>query len=306
MRRLTTWAAAAVVPALMVSLLTIGCGGTATEAPKTSDTGKKVGKEGKSKKKALETVASTGTGTLKGRVTLDGGEPDLPTLTKELQEKMAANAQDGKFCLSAPEDQKSQQKWVFGQNKGVGNVFVWLQPPAGHYFKVDMAKKTWPDVVKMNQPHCAFMPHANVLFPSAYNADKPSDPTPTGQKFIVTNTAPMNHNTAWKGGSENQGDNKIIPSGKDLEVELRPDSEAVMFHCDIHKWMDAVVRVFDHPYAAVTDKDGNYEIKNVPAGAELSIIVWHEVAGYGNKGKDGDKVTLKAGDNSHDYTVKAK
>src|SRR5262249_39745833 len=156
----------------------------------------------------------------------------------------------------------------------------------GHYFKVDTSKKTWPDEVSINQPHCAFMPHAVVVFPSTYNPDKPDEPKPTGQKFVVTNKAPINHNTAWKGGAENPGDNKLIPSNGQLDIELKPDPDPVMFHCDIHKWMDAVARVYDHPYAAVTDKDGNYEIKNVPTGAELNIVVWHEVAGYGNKGKD--------------------
>jgi hypothetical protein len=305
MRRLLTRAAAAVLSALLVSALTIGCSGDnkPSEAPKTPDSGKKTTKTGKGK---LEPVAATGTGTLKGRVSLEGPEPDLAAMTKDVQAKMEANTQDGKFCLSGPKDEIDQQKWRIGQNKGVQNVFVWLQPPAGHYFKVDMDKKTWPDKVEMDQPHCAFKPHALVLFPSAYNPDKPSEPTPTGQKFIVKNSAPMNHNTAWKGGEANQGDNKIISSGKDLPVDLQPDPDPVMIHCDIHKWMDAVVRVFDHPYATVTDKDGNYEIKNVPAGAEVSIVVWHEEGNYGNKGKDGDKQTLKAGDNTHDYTIKAK
>jgi hypothetical protein len=298
----------------MASLLMIGCSGsdkpTESGGPRggASSEGKKGGKD-KGKGKALEAVTATGTGTLKGRVTLDGPEPDMAADTKELRAKMEANAQDGKFCLSAPEDQNSQQKWVIGQNKGVGNVFVWLQPPAGHYFKVDMSKKTWPAEVVIDQPHCAFMPHAVVLFPSAYNADNPKEPTPTGQKFIVKNTAPINHNTAWKGGDANPGDNKIIPKKEgdkvqQLTVELQPDPDPVMLHCDIHKWMDGVVRVFDHPYATVTDKDGNFEIKDVPAGADVNIVVWHEVGQYGNKGKDGDKVTLKAGENVQNYTVK--
>src|SRR5262249_1930773 len=156
-----------------VSAALVGCsGGDKSEGPKSGDTGqkaeKKEGKPGKSGKTKLEPVASTGTGTLKGRVSLDGPEPDLAAETKEVQAKMAANTQDGKFCLGAPDDQKAQQRWRIGQNKGVGNVFVWLQPPAGHYFKVDMSKKTWPDEVTMDQPHCAFMPHALALFPSAY------------------------------------------------------------------------------------------------------------------------------------------
>ena len=32
-------------------------------------------------------------------------------------------------------------------------------------------------------------------------------------------------------------------------------------------------------YVAVTDKDGNFEIANLPAGEKLEFQVWHESAG---------------------------
>src|SRR5262249_43423677 len=137
MRRLTTWAAAAVLPALMVSAALVGCSGdNKTEPPKGGgDSGQKADSKGKGKGKTkLEPVPSTGTGTLKGRVTLEGNPPALAAMTKDIQAKMEANAQDGKVCLAGPPDEKDQQKWRIGQNKGVGNVFVWLQPPAGQYF----------------------------------------------------------------------------------------------------------------------------------------------------------------------------
>jgi hypothetical protein len=301
-----TWAAAAVLPAVLASALAVGCGGSEKTEPSKSEVGKqRVEKKGKGPKK-LEKVASTGTGTLKGRVTLEGAEPDLAAETKLVQGAMAAKADDAKVCLEAPEDQKDQQKWRIGKDKGVANVFVWLRPPEGHYFDIDLSKKTWPSEVAVDQPHCAFVPHAVVLFPSVYNPDKPDEPKSTGQKFVIKNSAPINHNTDWTAGPENPGANQIIPAGGHRDVELKPDTEPVLLKCDIHKWMNGVIRVYDHPYAAVTDKDGNYEIKNVPAGAEVSIVVWHEVGLYGNKGQAGDKVTLKDGENTHNYTVKAK
>ena len=33
--------------------------------------------------------------------------------------------------------------------------------------------------------------------------------------------------------------------------------------------------MFNHPYFAVTDKDGNFEIKNVPIDEEITVYVWH-------------------------------
>jgi hypothetical protein len=40
----------------------------------------------------------------------------------------------------------------------------------------------------------------------------------------------------------------------------------IRFKCDVHPWMFAFVGVVDHPYFAVTDKDGNFTLKGVPPG----------------------------------------
>ena len=40
----------------------------------------------------------------------------------------------------------------------------------------------------------------------------------------------------------------------------------VPFKCDVHGWMNAYVGVLDHPYFAVTDKDGKFELKDAAAG----------------------------------------
>ena len=40
-------------------------------------------------------------------------------------------------------------------------------------------------------------------------------------------------------------------------------------------WMNGYVWTFDHPYAATTDADGKFEIKNAPAG-KWRLVVWHE------------------------------
>jgi hypothetical protein len=252
-------------------------------------------------------MPSTGWTTIRGRVRLEGDRPDIEGLNKAMLAAIDAN-RDRNHCLEgAAEDKWHQQTWRIGKDNGVGNVFVWLAPPNGQYFKVDLTKKTWPKEVVIDQPQCAFVPHAAVLFPGAYDPENPDELKPSGQMFIVRNSAPMNHTTQWQGGDANPGDNKIIPSKNVLVIDLKPEADPVILKCNIHPFMRGVLRVFDHPYAAVTDKDGNYNIEHVPADAELRIVVWHEKAGYGNKGEIGDKVTLEAGkDNVHDYTIKAR
>jgi hypothetical protein len=42
--------------------------------------------------------------------------------------------------------------------------------------------------------------------------------------------------------------------------------------------MNALIRVFDHPYFAVPDNDGRFTIPGVPAG-KYDVVAWHERAG---------------------------
>jgi hypothetical protein len=59
--------------------------------------------------------------------------------------------------------------------------------------------------------------------------------------------------------------------------------------------MEAFIWSFDHPFAAISNADGTYEIKNVPTGVEVSVIAWHEAGAPGN-GKEIKKGVLKDGD----------
>ena len=52
----------------------------------------------------------------------------------------------------------------------------------------------------------------------------------------------------------------------------------VPFKCDVHGWMNAYVGVLEHPYFAVTDKDGKFTLKGLPPGT-YTIEAWHEKLG---------------------------
>ena len=89
---------------------------------------------------------------------------------------------------------------------------------------------------------------------------------------------------------------RCSPSNEPREYILKPDSRPYLVECSIHPWMKAYVWALDTPYAAVTDKDGKFEIKNVPTGVEVSVVGWHEGAKYFYGGKDGTPLTLKDGE----------
>jgi hypothetical protein len=52
----------------------------------------------------------------------------------------------------------------------------------------------------------------------------------------------------------------------------------VPFKCDVHGWMNAYAGVVDHPYFAVTDGSGRFELKGLPPGT-YTVEAWHEKLG---------------------------
>jgi len=48
--------------------------------------------------------------------------------------------------------------------------------------------------------------------------------------------------------------------------------------CDFHRWMRAYIFVMEHPFFAITDAKGRFQIKNLPPG-EYTLATWHESFG---------------------------
>jgi len=232
-------------------------------------------------------IEGKGTGTIKGKVTLDGTAP------KDAKLKIDVNHKDASHCLK---NDTEDLTWVVDANNGLANVVVFLKPPSGSSFKVDLSKKTWPDEIIVDQPFCAFKPHVSVIFPE-YNG------TRTLQKFIVKNTAPILHNSRVGGSPfKNPLKNENLAAGKEKAFELKADGQVIKINCDAHKWMEAYIWAFDHPYAAVTGANGSFEIKNVPLGVDLTVMAWHE-AGTPANGKEIHKGALTDG-KAFDFTIK--
>jgi hypothetical protein len=113
-----------------------------------------------------------------------------------------------------------------------------------------------------------------------------------GQVLVVKNSSPVGHNFNYvddKGGA-----NRLVASGGQWEITLAASHIPITAKCNIHTWMTALVGVFDHPYFAITDADGKFEIKNAPAG-KFNIVLWHEDAGWVSGGKKGKPIEIKAG-----------
>jgi carboxypeptidase family protein len=104
----------------------------------------------------------------------------------------------------------------------------------------------------------------------------------TGQEVIVRNLDPMLHSVHSMDAEETPAFN--FPQPADAQRVLSPFQTVKTFkvRCDIHPWMTAWVRVFNHPYFDVTHDDGTFSIKDLPAGT-YTIKAWHEVFGVQEK-----------------------
>ena len=168
---------------------------------------------------------------------------------------------------------------INAENRGIANIYVWVyKHKKGVHPSYDETAK---DVIQMDNKGCRFEPHAVMVR--------------AGQTFQVTNSDPVGHNSLIN-FFKNQSVNPIIPAGGKVDLQLtKAEIMPMKVSCSIHPWMIGLVLVQDHPYMAISDKDGKFEIKNLPVGKH-TLRVWHEQSGNIEKVKtDGKKTTWKKG-----------
>lgn len=177
------------------------------------------------------------------------------------------------------------EDWVVDKKtKGVRDVFVWIEPLKGKTMRIHPKLKALKEKkVVVDQPGCAFIPHVLALR--------------EGQTLLVKNSAPITHNFHWRAFPPNREGNISLPPGKSFEItDFKASRFPILMSCDIHKWMSGTIRVFNHPYYAVTKEDGTFEIPLVPAGKHR-VFIWHRQAGWygGTRGRNGHEVTIPSG-----------
>ena len=161
---------------------------------------------------------------------------------------------------------------VHPRNGGIANICVWMyrkrgeDPPPmhpSHELNPDMDK----DVVTrtMTARRGRFEPHVLLVR--------------TGERVAFKNGGRIAYN-AKIDVAQNLPIGPLIPPSAELTYTYdKPERLPCRVSCNIHAWMQAYVIIQDHPYMAVTDANGNFEIKNIPTGA-WTFQFWHEKAGY--------------------------
>ncbi|HEY2953215.1 MAG TPA: carboxypeptidase regulatory-like domain-containing protein [Verrucomicrobiae bacterium] len=189
---------------------------------------------------------------ISGKVKLDGVPP--PERSMEAVDPV-------KMCGGGDKKIVSTRHYVVGADHGLGNVFVWIKAGA------DKVAPKGDATTVLDQVGCEYQPYVMGV--------------QTGQKFKIKNSDPGMHNVHAmpKIGAGNKEFNFAQPL-KDQVSEKAFDTQEVMvkFKCDVHNWMFAYVGVVDHPYFAVTDKDGNFKISGLPPG-KYTLEATHLKAG---------------------------
>jgi len=117
--------------------------------------------------------------------------------------------------------------------------------------------------VTIDQKKMTFVPHVAVVL--------------KGTTVDFLNSDPVGHNVYWPSVS---GNKKLAhnmgtwPKGQSKPFQFN-DLGAASLLCNVHPEMSGYVVVVATPYFAVTDKDGGFEIKNVPDG-KYTLKTWSE------------------------------
>ncbi len=239
-------------------------------------------------------------GTLRGQVVYAGTE----TPNQKADLKMH---KDEKACLQKDPILKDDLV-VNPKNKGLRWVVVWLAKDDDgtadntaelpiHPSLKDLGAKS----VVMDQPCCKFEPHIVAMR--------------AGQEFIGKNSSGLKHSMRVIGAGANGGNstNIVIEPKSERKIGKNEWKATGLFNpvdCTLHPWMKGWLFVFAHPYFAISDEDGRFELKNVPAG-KFRLVIWHERGGWlvsekDNKGKNGKLITIKAKEPTELGTIEMK
>ena len=184
-------------------------------------------------------------------MTFEGATPALPALVSDSQVK----PDDKSVCVVS----RIPNERIIVTNGAVQNVFVYL-PKTPKGVKPPAAPA---DEVKMDNNGCTFIPHAMVFR--------------AGQTVRITNSDAVTHNVQTnpvRNGSFNSGIPPKDATGITMAYKLSEKFPAKAV-CSYHTWMSGWQLPLDHPYGAVTNENGDFEIRDLPVGKH-KFTIWHE------------------------------
>ena len=218
--------------------------------------------------------AVSNAGDINGKVKYDGKPPKKKPL------RMDADP----VCGAAHSEKVFSESFKVNGNGELAECIVYLK-------NVSYSGKTPSTAVELDQKGCVYEPHVFGI--------------EAGQELLIKNSDPTMHNIHSMAKKNKQFNFAMPKVVKEKTVSFDKTEEPFYVKCDVHPWMKAWATVHDHPYFAVTDKNGKYEITGIPSG-DYEVVFWHEKAkgmgGVGNYkvtiGKDGETVAVTTQDHT--------
>jgi plastocyanin len=179
------------------------------------------------------------------------------------------------YCASSHKEEIKSEEVIVNSNNTLKNVFVYVK--SGLEGQTFEAPK---EAVTMDQNGCHYVPH---VFGIQVN-----------QPFEIVNSDSTLHNVHAM-PSQSKPFNLGMPI-KGMKIKKTFDNPEVMVKvkCDVHPWMNAYIGVLNHPFYSVSNNEGSFELKNLPAG-KYTIEAWHEKYGVQTQ-----EVTVAEGDASQE------
>ena len=210
-----------------------------------------------------------------GTVTLKGTPPKEKDITPVMEDMNCS-----KLHTTVP----TTHFYVVGPKGELADVIVSLQGVSGK-----STGASAPPMV-LDQKGCEYVPAIFAV--------------QTDQKIMIKNSDPVLHNVhdvPGEGSGNKEKNEAQLPNGPDLTFSFSKPENFLKFKCDVHQWMFAWVSIFDHPYFAVSSKDGSFKIANVPPG-KYKIQAAHRKAGVVTQ-----EVEVKGGEPAKvDFTLEVK
>jgi choline dehydrogenase-like flavoprotein len=184
-------------------------------------------------------------GTITGTVKWTG---PMPHLTPAVINK------DPLICDPNSQKTRDLERLLVGPQSGVANTVVFLK---------DISRGKAMDLPQqrrfLDQRHCRYEPHILLVPANAELQMKSSDATL--------------HTIHMEGAATY---NLPFPFTNQTVARPMPTVGLVSLRCNGgHTWMNAEMFVVPHPYYAVTDESGKFELSDVPPG-EYQLVAWHE------------------------------
>ena len=222
---------------------------------------------------AYEEVPVTDGGTLSGTVTLQGDVPkpkgyNLTTLPDQI------------YCgrISDGRGWRLLQPFNVGKNGEFRQVVVHLEDiekgkPFGGY--------TPPRIEAVD---CRFMPFVNVVrdlhdivvvnMDPAFHDIQAYETSQLGPRVLFNVPLPISKRYPNEIGLSDHFHKHYEGIPMVQTVKMTKGRRIFTMQCGFHAYMESWALVVDHPYYAITDEDGKFEIGDIPPGT-YKVTIWH-------------------------------